>query len=182
MHIACALLLFGIVRRTLAGLAARSADGTALVAALLWMLHPLQSEAVDYITQRSESLMALFFLLTLYCAIRARQNHGTRASTRQADRAPLKGNPASTVRWQTLSVVACACGMASKESMVVAPLIVVLYDRAFEFAVDPRSDPGAGVFLRRAGGDLDRARRVHLAAAAIDRRTVYRGRTRGPTC
>src|SRR6185503_1166416 len=30
LHICCALLLFGIVRRTLAGLAARSADSTAL--------------------------------------------------------------------------------------------------------------------------------------------------------
>ena len=119
LHIACALLLFGVVRRTLARLAARSADSTALVAALLWMLHPLESEVVDYVTQRSESLMALFFLLTLYCAIRARQGH-------RAGRAP--------VGWQVLAVVACACGMASKESMVVAPLFVLLYDRVFEFA------------------------------------------------
>jgi tetratricopeptide (TPR) repeat protein len=114
LHIACALLLFGLVRRTLATLASRSADSTALVAALLWMLHPLQSEAVDYVTQRSESLMALFCLLTLYAAIRARRTH-------------------HAGRWHVLAVAACACGMASKESMVVAPLLVVLYDRAFEF-------------------------------------------------
>jgi tetratricopeptide (TPR) repeat protein len=131
LHIACALLLFGIVRRTLAGLAARSADSTALAAALLWMLHPLQSEAVNYITQRSESLMALFFLLTLYGAIRARDNPATGRPA--SGGLPRKGDPASRVRWQTLSVAACACGMAAKESMAVAPLIVVLYDRAFEF-------------------------------------------------
>jgi tetratricopeptide (TPR) repeat protein len=80
------------------------------------MLHPLQSDAVDYITQRTESLMALFFLLTLYCAVRAR-----RAGARDA------------VTWQAASVLACALGMASKESMVTAPVIVLLYDRAFEF-------------------------------------------------
>ncbi|MEO8257850.1 MAG: tetratricopeptide repeat protein [Acidobacteriota bacterium] len=132
LHIACALLLFGIVRRTLARLAAPSADRTALAATLLWMLHPLQSEAVDYITQRSESLMALCFLLTLYGAIRARPGDGGR---RPASAGPLRPKAAapSATRWQTLSVVACACGMAAKESMVVAPLVVVLYDRTFEF-------------------------------------------------
>ena len=34
-------------------------------------VHPLNSEAVNYVTQRTESLMALFYLLTLYCARRA---------------------------------------------------------------------------------------------------------------
>jgi protein O-mannosyl-transferase len=59
--------------------------------------------------------MALFFLLTLYCAIRARRSSARAAS------------------WQVLAVVACALGMASKESMVTAPVIVALYDRTFEF-------------------------------------------------
>jgi tetratricopeptide (TPR) repeat protein len=119
VHIVCALLLFGIVRRTLQKNgpgALPGADATALVASLLWMLHPLQSDAVDYITQRTESLMALFFLLTLYCAIRAR-----------------RAGPGRTIRWNVASILACACGMASKESMVTAPAIVLLYDRAFEF-------------------------------------------------
>ena len=123
IHIGCALLLFGIVRRAL--LKSRPlfhADSTALVAALLWMLHPLQSEAVDYVTQRTESLMALFFLLTLYCAIRAR-----RAGP------PKGGHYRDSAAWQMLAVIACAGGMASKESMVTAPVIVLLYDRTFEF-------------------------------------------------
>jgi len=132
IHITCALLLFGIVRRSLAGPRVppglrSAADGTAVVVAILWLVHPLQSEVVDYVTQRSESLMALFFLLTLYCAIRARPP-GTDAGTLgRAARHP------SGKRWEILSIVACACGMASKESMVVAPLVVVLYDWAFEF-------------------------------------------------
>jgi hypothetical protein len=64
LHIACALLLFGIVRRSLAssriptGVRA-AASNTAVVIALLWLVHPLQSEVVDYVNQRSESLMAL---------------------------------------------------------------------------------------------------------------------------
>ena len=123
-HISCALLLFGIVRRTVEkkgygpffrGVSEKGAVPLFLAAgaALLWMVHPLQSDAVNYITQRTESLMALFFLLTLYAAIRARDG---------------------STKWRVLAVAACACGMASKESMVTAPLVVLLYDRVFEFA------------------------------------------------
>jgi tetratricopeptide (TPR) repeat protein len=120
VHIACALVLFGIVRRTLDGPKLRQRFGavsntTALGTAMLWMVHPLQSEAVNYITQRTESMMALFFLLTLYCAIRARRS------------------PAAAASWQVVAVVACGLGMASKESMVTAPIIIALYDRTFEF-------------------------------------------------
>jgi len=124
IHLGCALLLFGIVRRTLQGMQQPPADTTALVVALLWTLHPLQSEVVNYITQRSESLMALFFLLTLYSSIRAR---------RSGRPGPPGGSSRHRAWWHAVSIVACACGMASKESMMVAPIVVVLYDWAFEF-------------------------------------------------
>jgi tetratricopeptide (TPR) repeat protein len=58
--------------------------------------------------------MGVFFLLTLYSSIRAS------AAQRPA-------------RWEWTAVIACALGMATKEVMVVAPLIVLLYDRAFVF-------------------------------------------------
>jgi Flp pilus assembly protein TadD len=118
VHAAAALLLFGIIRRTLAKRKvfrdAMFSDGVALVAALTWMAHPLLSETVDYVTQRSESMMGLFFLLTLYAAIRAR-------------------DPRRRGRWEIVSIVSCALGMATKESMVTAPIAVVLYDLVFEF-------------------------------------------------
>ena len=119
LHVACALVLFALVRRTLVGPRLRerfgsSADAVALVSALLWMVHPLQTEAVDYVTQRTESMMGLFWLLTLYCAIRARRS-------------------AHAAGWTAASVLACVLGMASKESMATVPLIVLLYDRVFEF-------------------------------------------------
>ena len=101
VHLACALLIFGIVRRTLA------ADEVAFAVALIWLLHPLNTEVVDYVTQRTESMMAFFYLLTLYAAIRG---------------------------WLIVGVAACAMGMACKESMVTAPVAVMLYDRVFRFS------------------------------------------------
>jgi tetratricopeptide (TPR) repeat protein len=118
LHLLCALLLFGIIRRTLEPaleprLGARAAT-LAFAAALLWELHPLNSEVVDYLTERTESLMALCYLLTVYASVRA-----LRSDRRAA--------------WSALAVLSCAAGMASKESMVTAPLLIVLYDGVFVF-------------------------------------------------
>jgi protein O-mannosyl-transferase len=130
IHVACALLLFGIVRRTLSrhagNVLAPSSDGIALAAALIWMVHPLVSEAIDYTTQRTESLMGLFFLLTLYAAIRARASTPRK---RKKSATTLSGSPS----WTVVAIASCALGMATKESMAVAPLAVVLYDVVFEF-------------------------------------------------
>jgi Flp pilus assembly protein TadD len=116
IHVAATLTLFGLVRRTLLQPVLRQRYGSsaltlALGAAALWGLHPLQTESVDYVVQRAESLMGLFYLLTLYGFIRWAEN-GARA-------------------WSALAVIACLCGMATKEVMVSAPLLVVLYDRTF---------------------------------------------------
>ncbi len=118
LHIACALLLFAIARRTLSSKQLQERYGPASLdlatgIALLWVVHPLNSEVVNYITQRTESLMALCYLGTLYAAIRSAASRG--------------------LVWPAIAVVSCAFGMASKETMVTAPLIVALYDRVFLF-------------------------------------------------
>ena len=117
VHLLCALALFGILRRTFEGEKLRGRFGVAAVwlagaIALIWEVHPLQTESVTYIVQRTESLMGLFLLLTLYCVLRSSQSAHPRV-------------------WRALAVVACGLGMGSKEVMVVAPVIVLLYDRVF---------------------------------------------------
>ncbi|MES1167228.1 MAG: hypothetical protein ABUL68_04430, partial [Pseudomonadota bacterium] len=117
IHILAGLTLFGIVRRTLqqARLAGRFGEAAlplALCVALIWTLHPLQTEAVTYVVQRAESQMGLLYLLTLYAFIRGA------ASARPE-------------KWYALSVLCCALGMMAKEVMVSAPLMVLLYDRTF---------------------------------------------------
>ena len=37
---------------------------------MIWALHPLQTETVIYATQRTELMMAFFYLATLYCSLR----------------------------------------------------------------------------------------------------------------
>ena len=55
--------------------------------ALIWSLHPLQTESVTYVVQRAESLMGMLYLLTLYCAIRGFE--GDRATYVFDETAPL---------------------------------------------------------------------------------------------
>jgi tetratricopeptide (TPR) repeat protein len=117
IHILAGLTLFGLVRRTLlqASLRERFGDAacpSALAVAALWMLHPLQTESVTYVIQRAEAMVGLFYLLTLYGFARAVKS-------------PTPG------RWHVATVVAALLGMASKEVMVSAPLLVLLYDRTF---------------------------------------------------
>lgn len=117
LHLMSALVLFGVVRRTLIGERLREryckqAEWLALAVALIWVVHPLQTETVDYVVQRTELLMGLFLLLTLYCVLRGAVSIRPRA-------------------WYAAAVFACALGMGSKEVMVVAPLLVCLYDWVF---------------------------------------------------
>ena len=47
-----------------------AADPLAFGVAILWALHPLQTEAVEYVTQRTELMMGLCYLATLYASLR----------------------------------------------------------------------------------------------------------------
>jgi tetratricopeptide (TPR) repeat protein len=173
IHILAGLTLFGIVRRTLlrpafAGLrraspsapnSGESAQGPsfadsstvlAFIVALLWTVHPLQTESVTSIIQRTESLMGLFYLLTLYCFVRGAESRsqasgvGHQVSEAKNQEKELKTQnqeavlplssglmPDASCLWYSASILSCAMGMATKEVMVSAPLIVLLYDRTF---------------------------------------------------
>ena len=121
IHFVSAVAIFLIVRRTLlltyfGERYDHTAGWLALAAALIWALHPLQTETVIYATQRTELMFALFYLTTLYCSLRYWSCEPT-ASSRSM--------------WLVLAIAACLAGMASKEVMVSAPLMILLFDRTF---------------------------------------------------
>jgi len=117
IHLLAGLLLYGIVRRSMesphvGGKWAAAGPWLAGLIAALWVVHPLQTESVSYVWQRCESLVGLFYLLTLYCVIR----------NSASDRKWL---------WAPAAVISCALGMATKEVMVTAPVVILIYDRVF---------------------------------------------------
>jgi Tfp pilus assembly protein PilF len=117
IHILAALVLLGLVRRTLlsgrfGGRYDRSAALLAGSVAILWVVHPLGTQAVTYVIQRRESLMGLFYLLTVYLAVRGFNS-------------PRRG------RFLLAAIAACCLGMRCKPVMVTAPFMVLLYDWIF---------------------------------------------------
>ena len=143
-HALTVLVLWGILRRTLAlqppGRAVAPLEGPAaspdrsradagLLAwgvALVWAVHPLLTESVVCVVQRNEIMGSFFYLLTLYCFIRAA------TESRDAGPSPKDGSERRTgFHWLTASFLSCLAGVVSKEIVATAPLVVFLYDRIF---------------------------------------------------
>ncbi len=117
VHLLATVTLFGIVRRTLLQRTLLEEYGKVAVwiagtVAVIWGVHPLQTQSVTYLVQRGESMMGLFYLLTLYTLIRGAAARHSRP-------------------WYAACIVSCALGMCSKAVMVTAPLVMLLYDRVF---------------------------------------------------
>lgn len=116
-HLLASLALFGLARRTLLleRWPERIRDASrplALSIAMLWMVHPLQTASVTYIIQRCESMMGMFYLLTMYCFVR-----GATAK--------------SPFYWYIASIFCGLLGNACKEVIVTAPFVILAYDWVF---------------------------------------------------
>lgn len=89
----------------------------ALGAALVFVAHPLQTQAVTYVIQRTTSLAALFFFLAIYLYARARE-----------------GSPEGPARLRFFYGAALFCGALAvliKQNTAVLPVALILFDRYF---------------------------------------------------
>jgi len=119
VHLANGWLLWWVVSWTLArrGMGRPDAEpradaGTvAAIAAAVWLLHPIQTEAVSYVYQRIEVLAATAAFGTLATFLAAVDAEGTRQRLLVA-----------------ASVACAAAGMACKEWFVVVPPLILLFD------------------------------------------------------
>jgi protein O-mannosyl-transferase len=127
IHVLAALFLFGSVYLTCRSwrpsAAVRSeAIAIALAAALLFELHPLQTQSVTYLYQRFESLMGMFFLASVFCFAM-----GCREPAGAGDR----GAGWRSRAWLVAAWLAVVASIASKEVGAAAPLVLLWYDRVF---------------------------------------------------
>jgi hypothetical protein len=113
IHALSATLVYRLlrVRGLRAGLPATIATRAALLAALLFALHPVQTEAVTYLSGRSSSLAACFCLLSLCCWVRSEQSTDAR------------GN----LLWLAACCVTFVAAVGCKETALVLPVILLLY-------------------------------------------------------
>ncbi len=94
----------------------------ALFIALLWVVHPVQTQSVTYIVQRMNSMAGMFCLLSLYLYVRGRL-----------------GGMRSVKGWCYSGCVAAGVlALGSKENAGVLPLMLVLYEFYFFQRLDFR--------------------------------------------
>ncbi|HXJ36249.1 MAG TPA: tetratricopeptide repeat protein [Candidatus Eisenbacteria bacterium] len=103
LHVAASAAAFDL------GLLLAGSTSVALLAGLLFAVHPVHTEAVSNIAGRPEILAGLFSLLALSSFVRARRE-------------------GATWLWDAVACVALAAGMFSKENaFTVLPLLVLVY-------------------------------------------------------
>ncbi len=87
--------------------------------ALLFLVHPGQTQAVTYITQRFESIATLFYLGSIYCYLRGR----------------ILSNTPKRTAFFISSVFLAFCGIFTKETAVTIPFMII----AFELILWPKN-------------------------------------------
>jgi xanthosine utilization system XapX-like protein len=112
LHVACALLVLALARRWIPAMArgCPRPETAALVCALVFALHPAQTEAVVYAAARSTALSTLATLAGLYAWERARE--GARSM------------------WLAACALALATSLAAREAAWTLPFAIVLVEVA----------------------------------------------------
>jgi tetratricopeptide (TPR) repeat protein len=120
IHIANGLLVYGLVRLLLKSprllpspALTPAAPAIALCTALLFVVHPIQTQAVTYIVQRFASLATLFYLLTLLCYLK------WRLSPPDNNRRHL---------WYAAAFLATLLAMKTKETTFTLPFMLLLVE------------------------------------------------------
>jgi hypothetical protein len=103
-------------------------NSIALMSALLFVSHPIQTQAVTYIWQRVTSLATMFYLLSLVMYIKGKlivQNRELRTQI------PERHMKLSSVFCYLLSFLSAAVAMKTKEIAFTLPIIITLYEFMF---------------------------------------------------
>jgi tetratricopeptide (TPR) repeat protein len=87
-------------------------NNIALLATVLWAIHPIQTQAVTYIVQRMTSLAAMFYILGLFCYIKGR----------------FQGDKKPRLAFFSASLICMFLAVGSKENAITFPLSIGLIE------------------------------------------------------
>jgi hypothetical protein len=119
IHATTGIFLFFFIRLTMRmptlSLKYQSHHWVAYIAALIWLVHPLQTQSVTYIVQRMNSLAAMFYVMALFFYARGRVSQTTKN------------------RWLWFSgcVAAAILAFGSKQTAATLPFFIFLYEWYF---------------------------------------------------
>jgi len=107
---------------------AGSAGRFAFACALLFVAHPIQTQAVTYIVQRFASLATLLFMMSLDLYILARLAAGDRDSTSASGKTRSRF---PRLLWYGAALFFALLSLKTKENAYTLPVVIVLYDLMF---------------------------------------------------
>lgn len=118
IHVAASFFLFLFLHLTLHMPGIRERHGShayaiALLAGVLWAVHPIQTQAVTYIVQRMASLAGLFYIMAMYFFAKARTADGR----------------ARSYAWFAACILSSLLAFGSKQNAFVLPVTLLLYDQ-----------------------------------------------------
>jgi tetratricopeptide (TPR) repeat protein len=125
IHLGASICIFWLLRLTFLTPAMNKEEQTlsqniiALLGGLVFLTHPIQTEAVTYIYQRSTSLAAFFYLLSLCLYVKSRILQQNKASV------------SSRRIMYAFSWIFGACAMFTKENALTLPFMLILYELFF---------------------------------------------------
>lgn len=104
-----------------------SAKYIALGSSLLFVAHPVQTEAITYIFQRLASLVTMFYLLSVVAYIKFRLMDET-----------IEHRSKSRYLFYMISLISAVLAMKTKENAFTLPIIIALHEFCF-FSPSPRA-------------------------------------------
>lgn len=116
IHLCTTFIVYLVLKRVF-----RNQPILALLAALIFLAHPLQTQSVTYVVQRMTSLAGLFFFLSLFFYVRARE-------------ALLEGRSFGSLQHLLFYLASLVCGaiaVYTKQNAAVLPFCLFLFDRFF---------------------------------------------------
>jgi tetratricopeptide (TPR) repeat protein len=98
---------------------------------LLFLVHPLATQAVTYITQRYTSLATLFYVASVFCYLKARTIVLNKPGVQSTDPEQKLFFDPRHLAWYGLSVLAAVLAMYTKEMSVTLPVVILLVEFLF---------------------------------------------------
>ena len=119
IHIMCGILIYFLVRTTLSSFGANAAGTqwrwTPFFSALIWLVHPLQTQSVTYVVQRMNTMAAMFYILSLFLYVSAR----------------LRSHQRKKWILYTGCLIAGVFAVGTKENAATLPVFIFLYEWYF---------------------------------------------------
>ena len=120
IHLIATLLLFALLREIFG----KKKNGllASFIGALLFLVHPIHTEAVSWVSGRTDSMVTLFFFASFLYYVRF---------VKVRDNDKKKGVVDNSSRLLTWSLVFYFIGLLSKEMIITMPVIIILFDFFF---------------------------------------------------